>query len=203
GGEAMIFAVLTLGSFALLAYAYVGYPGLLWLLSKIIPGRPRRSGEPAEWPRISIIVSAYNEEHVIADRLQNLHALDCPRDRLDLRSPVATGNLDGTYWRYETWIKTLESHFGAVLGANGAIYAFHRARYRRLPAAAIVDDFLVPMLMRLHAGGEVFFVPAARAYETSPAQVRHELRRRVRIGAGDLQALLWTWRLLLPDKGLV
>src|SRR6266481_3323083 len=76
----MIFAVLTLGSFALLAYAYVGYPGLLWLLSKIIPGRPRRSGEPAEWPRVSIIVSAYNEEHVIANRLQNLHALDYPRD---------------------------------------------------------------------------------------------------------------------------
>src|SRR2546422_4487515 len=80
----MIFAVLTLGSFALLAYAYVGYPGLLWLLSKIIPGRPRRSGEPAEWPRVTIIVSAYNEEHVIADRLQNLHALDYPRDRVDV-----------------------------------------------------------------------------------------------------------------------
>src|SRR2546430_14859350 len=80
----MIFAVLTLGSFALLAYAYVGYPGLLWLLSKIIPGRPRRSGEPAEWPRVSIIVSAYNEEHVIANRLQNLHALDYPRDRFDV-----------------------------------------------------------------------------------------------------------------------
>src|SRR5206468_9974117 len=80
----MIFAVLTLGSFALLAYAYVGYPGLLWLLSKIIPGRPRRSGEPAEWPRVSFIVSAYNEEHVIADRLQNLHALDYPRDRFDV-----------------------------------------------------------------------------------------------------------------------
>src|SRR5881397_503953 len=80
----MIFAVLTLGSFALLAYAYVGYPGLLWLLSKIIPGRPRRSGEPAEWPRVSIIVSAYNEEHVIADRLQNLHALDYPRGGFDV-----------------------------------------------------------------------------------------------------------------------
>src|SRR2546427_8005220 len=80
----MIFAVLTLGSFALLAYAYVGYPGLLWLLSKIIPGRPRRSGEPAEWPRVTIIVSAYNEEHVIADRLQNLHSLDYPRDRVDV-----------------------------------------------------------------------------------------------------------------------
>src|SRR5206468_11713908 len=80
----MIFAVLTLGSFALLAYAYVGYPGLLWLLSKIIPGRPRRSREPAESPRVSIIVPAYNAEHVIADRLQHLHALDYPRDRCDV-----------------------------------------------------------------------------------------------------------------------
>src|SRR2546428_2206993 len=285
----MIFAVLTLGSFALLAYAYVGYPGLLWLLSKITRGRPRRSGELAEWPRVSLIVSAYNEEHVIADRLQNLHALDYPRDRfdvvigsdgstdlttaivearagdmvhrvafphrrgkasvlndlverasgdvvvltdantffypdavralvtalwrhptacavvgrLDLHSPAATGNLDGRYWRYETWIKTLESHFGTVLGANGAIYAFHRARYRPLPGGAIVDDFLIPMLMRLDGGGEVFFVPAARAHETSPARLRHELHRRTRIGAGDFQALLWTWRLLLPWKGMV
>src|SRR3989441_570328 len=264
GGDAMIFAVLTLGSFALLAYAYVGYPGLLWLLSKIIPGRPRRSGEPAEWPRVSIIVSAYNEEHVIADRLQNLHALDYPRDRfdvvigsdgstdlttaivearagdmvhlvafphrrgkasvlndlverasgdvvvltdanpffypdavralvtalwrhptacavvgrLDLRSPVATGNLDGTYWRYETWIKTLESHFGAVLGANGAIYAFDRARYRRLPPPSLLGDFLVPMLLRLPAGGGVFFLPGARAYEKAPPQGPPQLRRR-------------------------
>jgi cellulose synthase/poly-beta-1,6-N-acetylglucosamine synthase-like glycosyltransferase len=123
--------------------------------------------------------------------------------RLELRSPTAAGNLDGTYWRFETWLKTLESHFGTVLGANGAIYAFHRRRYRPLPGAAVVDDFLIPMLMRLHDGGEVFFVPAARAWETSPTAVRHEFRRRIRIGAGDLQALLWTWRLLLPRKGMV
>jgi len=72
------------------------------------------------------------------------------------------------------------------------------------PARTVsVDDFLIPMFMRLHSGGEIFFVPTARAYETSPTQVRHEFRRRVRIGAGDLQALSWTWRLLLPGKGMV
>jgi cellulose synthase/poly-beta-1,6-N-acetylglucosamine synthase-like glycosyltransferase len=288
-GNDALFAVLTLGSFALLAYAYIGYPGLLWLLGKVTRARPSRAGEPSEWPSVSVIVSAYNEERVIADRLRNLLELDYPRERLefligsdgstdrtarivescadgatrlvafaerrgkasvvndlvarargdvvvltdantffhrdavralvaalwrhpsacavvgrlDLRSPAGAGNLDGTYWRYETWLKTLESHFGTVLGANGAIYAFHRERYRPLPSGAIVDDFLIPMLMRLDAGGEVFFVPAASAYETSPAQVRHELRRRVRIGAGDLQALVWTWRLLLPWKGMV
>ncbi len=280
---------LALTCLVLLAYAYGGYPGLLWLLGKVTRARPIRAGEPTEWPSVSIIVSAYNEEQVIGDRLRNLRELDYPPERLEfvvgsdgstdrtaaivgacadgavrgvafperrgkasvvndlvaqargdivvltdantffhpdavrslvtalwrhptacavvgrleLRSAVAAGNLDGAYWRYETWLKTLESHFGAVLGANGAIYAFHRTRYRPLPAAAIVDDFLIPMLMRLHGGGEVFFVDGARAWETSPTGVRHELRRRVRIGAGDLQALFLTWRLLLPWKGMV
>ena len=123
--------------------------------------------------------------------------------RLELRAAAGGGNLDGLYWRYETWLKTLESRFGCVLGANGAIYAFLRRRYRPLPPGAIVDDFLIPMLMRQRDGGEVVFLPSARAWETCPAGVRHELTRRTRIGAGDLQALLWTWRLLLPGRGMV
>ncbi len=288
-GSEGVYALLTLGSLALLFYAYVGYPGLLWLLSKVARPRPCRDGEPTEWPEVSVIVSAYNEGQVIAERMRNLLDIDYPRDRLEvlvgsdgstdrtcaivqeyepqgirliafeqrrgkasvlndlvakargeiavltdanaffhpeavrelvrglwrhpsacavvgrlgLQSDAATGNLDARYWRYETWLKTLESNLGTVLGANGAIYAFHRERYRPLPGGAIVDDFLIPMFMRLHAGGEVIFVPTARAYETSPAQVRDEFRRRMRIGAGDLQALLWTWPLLLPWRGMV
>jgi cellulose synthase/poly-beta-1,6-N-acetylglucosamine synthase-like glycosyltransferase len=123
--------------------------------------------------------------------------------RLTLHGTSAEGNHDGIYWRYETRLKMLESRFGAVLGANGAIYAFRREHYRPLPAGAIVDDFLIPMLMRLSTGGKVFFVPSAEAWERSPDRVEDEFRRRVRIGAGDLQALLWTWRLLLPWKGMV
>jgi cellulose synthase/poly-beta-1,6-N-acetylglucosamine synthase-like glycosyltransferase len=282
-------ALLTLGSFGLLLYAYGAYPGLLWLLSRVVRPDDCRRGQPTSWPAVSILLSAYNEEQVIAERLGNLLALDYPLERLeilvgsdgsmdrtceivnmyeaqgirlvafeqrrgkasvlndlmtrargeiviltdantffhpqavrelikalwrypsacavvgrlDLRSSIAAGNLDGPYWRYETWLKTLESRFGSVLGANGAIYAFRRERYQLLPQNAIVDDFLIPMLMRLRSGGNVFFVPTARAWETSPERVRDEFRRRVRIGAGDLQALIWTWRLLLPWKGMV
>jgi len=124
--------------------------------------------------------------------------------RLVLSDSGRGGNADGLYWRYETFLKQCEASLGALLGANGAIYAVRRAHYRPLPACTVsVDDLLIPMFMRLHGGGEIFFVPEARAYETSPTQVRHEFRRRVRIGAGDLQALLWTWRLLLPAKGMV
>jgi cellulose synthase/poly-beta-1,6-N-acetylglucosamine synthase-like glycosyltransferase len=285
-----LLAVVALGAFGLVVYSYAGYGGLLWLLSTAAPRRALRAGAPPAWPRVSIIVSAYNEESVIAERVRNLLALDYPAarleilvgsdgstdrtaaiverftgervrlfaftanrgkasvlndllaratgdvvvltdantffqpravralvrglwrhpaacavvGRLDLRAAAGGGNLDGLYWRYECWLKTLESRFGAVLGANGAIYAFARRRYRPLPPTAIVDDFLIPMLMRQGPeGGEVVFLPSAAAWETCPASVRHELRRRMRIGAGDLQALLWTWRLLLPWRGMV
>jgi cellulose synthase/poly-beta-1,6-N-acetylglucosamine synthase-like glycosyltransferase len=100
-------------------------------------------------------------------------------------------------------LKTLESGFGTVLGANGAIYAIKRNRFRPLPQGTIIDDFLVPMLMRLEQGGSVIFRPSAKAWETVPETVHDEFRRRVRIGAGDAHALRHTWRLLLPSQGML
>jgi cellulose synthase/poly-beta-1,6-N-acetylglucosamine synthase-like glycosyltransferase len=123
--------------------------------------------------------------------------------QVEYRSSAAAGNLDGMYMRYDAWIQTLESRFGCVLGAHGAIYAFLRGRYRLIPGSTIIDDFQIPLRMRLHRGGHAFCVPTAKAWETSPARVRDEFRRRVRFGAGGLQALMATWPLLLPWKGMV
>jgi len=284
-----LLVVLMFASFGLLLYTYAGYPAVLWAASKWIRSKERSDVEPAEWPRVSVLVSAYNEETAIGERIANLLSLDYPADRieilvgsdgstdrtceivrgyekpgvrllcfeqrrgkasvlndliararndivvltdantffrpdavrelvksllrysagsvvvgrLDLTAPSENGNLDGAYWRYETWIKTLESHFGSLLGANGAIYAFHRERYRPLPKEAIVDDFLIPMLMRQDSDARVYFVPEARAWERSPDEVKDEFYRHVRIGAGNFQALRWTWKLLLPWKGTI
>jgi cellulose synthase/poly-beta-1,6-N-acetylglucosamine synthase-like glycosyltransferase len=123
--------------------------------------------------------------------------------KLEFRTAAGTVNPDSFYWRYETLLKTLESRFGSVLGANGAIYAIKRTWFRALPPGTIVDDFLIPMLMRLERGGMVIFRPAAKAWEMVPETVRDEFRRRVRIGAGDAHALRHTWRLLLPDQGML
>ena len=121
--------------------------------------------------------------------------------RLEIHSPAATGNLDGAYWRYETWIEMLESRFGWILNHNGAIYAFRRERYQPIPEGTIVDDLMIPMMMRLHRGGRVFMAPTAQAWERASAGIGNEFHRRVRIGAGNLHALLWTWPLLLPWNG--
>jgi len=123
--------------------------------------------------------------------------------QVEYRTSAGSGNLDGRYMRYDAWVQTLESRFGCVVGAHGAIYAFLRERYRPIPANTLIDDFQIPLRMRLHGGGHAFCAPAARAWEQSPERVRDEFRRRVRFGAGGLQALMATWPLLLPWKGMV
>ncbi|HEU4686128.1 MAG TPA: glycosyltransferase family 2 protein [Nitrospira sp.] len=121
--------------------------------------------------------------------------------RLEFRTAEGTTNPDSLYWRYETMLKRLESRFGSVLGANGAIYAIKRRWFEPLPPGTIVDDFLVPMLMRLRRRASVIFRPSAMAWETVPETVQDEFRRRTRIGAGDAHALRHSWRLLLPRHG--
>jgi cellulose synthase/poly-beta-1,6-N-acetylglucosamine synthase-like glycosyltransferase len=68
-------------SVAAVGYAYVGYPLLLSLLSKIRP-KPVHS---AEWtPSVSVIIAAYNEERDLAAKLENTLALDYPKSQLEI-----------------------------------------------------------------------------------------------------------------------
>jgi cellulose synthase/poly-beta-1,6-N-acetylglucosamine synthase-like glycosyltransferase len=122
---------------------------------------------------------------------------------LELRSPETSGNADGLYWRYEMFLKTNESQVGAGLGVSGAIYAIRRKDYRLLPPQTMADDFLEPMLIRLHTKGDVVLHPRAKAWQVTPAHVADEFHRRVRTGGGIFHVLLETWRLLLPHWGTV
>jgi len=109
---------------------------------------------------------------------------------------------EGVYWRYEVTLKILENRLNAVLGANGAIYAVRRPLFPALPGDLITDDFVIPMKVR--AGGHrVIYDPEAVATEEAPASLGSEFRRRVRIGAGNWQALAQCASLLLPQKGFV
>lgn len=68
------------GSIALILYTYVGYPVALYVL-----GRLRRRGEHAagsECPSVCLFISAFNEEAVIREKIENSLALDYPPDRL-------------------------------------------------------------------------------------------------------------------------
>ena len=108
---------------------------------------------------------------------------------------------EGAYWRYECFLKILESRLNMLVGANGAIFAIRSELYRPLPPRTINDDFLIAMRIRSE-GNRVVYDPEATAYEET-VPIRQEFNRRVRIGSGDLRALRQTWRMLLPTAGAI
>jgi cellulose synthase/poly-beta-1,6-N-acetylglucosamine synthase-like glycosyltransferase len=77
-----LFIILALVSLALLVYVYIGYPLLLWILSTLFPGPSikKRSIRPS----VSLIISCYNEEKVLEEKLENALALEYPTDKLNI-----------------------------------------------------------------------------------------------------------------------
>jgi len=68
-------------SVAAIGYAYVGYPLLLIVLSRLRP-KPVKSGH---WtPSVTVIIAAYNEERDLATKLENTLALDYPPSQLEI-----------------------------------------------------------------------------------------------------------------------
>ncbi|MFH1858001.1 MAG: glycosyltransferase family 2 protein, partial [Candidatus Omnitrophota bacterium] len=67
-------------SAAFLFYVYLGYPFLLWIL----PKKPSHSDRENDFPVVSVVVSAFNEEAVIAKKMENLLSLDYPKDKIEI-----------------------------------------------------------------------------------------------------------------------
>jgi cellulose synthase/poly-beta-1,6-N-acetylglucosamine synthase-like glycosyltransferase len=106
------------------------------------------------------------------------------------------GGLDegeGVYWRYEQWVKLLESRLHSLVGANGAIYAIRRELFRPLRAVE-VDDLRIPYQALLE-GYRVVLEPAAVCHEPSAPSLWAEYRRKVRIMSGAIPTILG---LLMP-----
>jgi len=68
-------------SAAALFYTYGGYPLLIALVSML---RPRRVQRANYAPAVTMIITAYNEEHALAAKLENTLALDYPRELLEV-----------------------------------------------------------------------------------------------------------------------
>jgi cellulose synthase/poly-beta-1,6-N-acetylglucosamine synthase-like glycosyltransferase len=123
--------------------------------------------------------------------------------RLVLHDLESGRNVDGVYWKYETFLKKNESRLGALLGANGAIYAIRRDSYRPIPEGTIVDDFVIPLQAKLATGCSIIYDSEATAHEVTPSAIACEFNRRTRIGAGGLQSLGVLWPLLDPRRGWI
>ncbi|HET8678105.1 MAG TPA: glycosyltransferase, partial [Blastocatellia bacterium] len=77
----MAWEIIFIASIALLAYTYVGYSALVFLLSRVF-ARPIRRADIT--PNVSVIIAAYNEERDIARKIENTLALDYPKEKLEI-----------------------------------------------------------------------------------------------------------------------
>jgi cellulose synthase/poly-beta-1,6-N-acetylglucosamine synthase-like glycosyltransferase len=100
-------------SLGTIGYVLIGYPAAVIGLSRIF-GRDRRYETGADLPSITVVIAAYNEEAVIAGRIENLLAADYPRDRLSV-IVAADGSDDRTAEIAESF-----RHQGVLVLANSS-----------------------------------------------------------------------------------
>jgi cellulose synthase/poly-beta-1,6-N-acetylglucosamine synthase-like glycosyltransferase len=257
----VIAKVLFWTSLGALAWTQLAYPFVAAALARM-RGRPVRKG--ADEPRVTLIVAAHDEESVIERRLENLLALDYPREKLQivvasdasadrtdelveaasgrdsrvrlLRCPrggkvaaqnraVASSdsellaftdanaqwrsdalrqlvrnfadpdvgyvcgghfyeasdgtNREGTYWRFEAWLRRSESALGSITGGIGPIYAVRRSDYVEVDPR-FGHDLALPYLM-VQRGRRAVFEPEAIAWEKPSRDLGDEYRRKVRM----------------------
>lgn len=130
-------AIVFWASIALLVYVYAGYPALAWMRARWWP-RPVREGD--DLPTVTVIVVAFDEAERIGRRIENLLALDYPRERLDIVI-ASDGSTDGTVARARAFERD---------GVSVVAFASRRGK------AAVLDD-VIPS-----ARGEIVVLGDAR-----------------------------------------
>ena len=110
----------------------------------------------------------------------------------------SSGRGEAFYWRYDTWLKQMESHTGSVVSAHGGLHAV-RAELYRTPETGITDDFAISTAVVVQ-GYRLVFEPRARGWEEATTRAQGEFRRRVRLVTRGLRGVLVRRALLNPVR---
>ena len=273
---------------AIVFYTYIGYGvllyALLWIKNRLSPPHP----EPVlpgndELPDMTLMICAYNEEDIIAEKMANIREIDYPSEKLCVMwvtdgstdnsnqllsqypevtlvySPERRGKAaamqhglslnkapfvvftdantmlntnaireiarqflkpnvscvsgekrvvsreagqvaaegEGLYWRYESTLKRWDSELYSAMGAAGELFAVRMSHYHPAPANALLDDFMMSMLI-VKDGHRIAYTSEAYATEYGSADMNEESKRKRRIAAGGLQSVWWLRSLMNP-----
>ena len=106
---------------------------------------------------------------------------------------------EGLYWKYESTLKRWDSELYSAMGAAGELFAVKMADYREAPSNALLDDFMMSMLI-VKDGHRIAYTSDAYAMEYGSADMHEESKRKRRIAAGGLQSIWWLRALMNPLK---
>ena len=113
------------------------------------------------------------------------------------KSGQATAEGEGLYWKYESKLKQWDSDLYSAMGAAGELFAVRMSHYREAPGNALLDDFMMSMLI-LKDGHRIAYTKNAYATEYGSANTEEESKRKRRIAAGGLQSIWWLRSLMNP-----
>jgi len=93
----MVITYLFFLSLFLVFYTYIGYGIILWLLVKIKEQfyPPGELMLPEVLPEITLFITAYNEEDIVEEKMENCRAIDYPKEKLQIVW-VTDGSTDST-----------------------------------------------------------------------------------------------------------
>ena len=106
------------------------------------------------------------------------------------------GEGEGLYWKYESFLKKLDSEFYSVVGAAGELFSVRRELYKPVEESVILDDFIISLRVG-EKGYRVIYEPDACASELPSLSIKDESKRKIRIAAGGFQSIVMLRTLLL------
>jgi cellulose synthase/poly-beta-1,6-N-acetylglucosamine synthase-like glycosyltransferase len=101
----------------------------------------------------------------------------------------AAGSGEGIYWKYESILKKLDAELYSVVGAAGELFAIRTELFTDVEHDTLLDDFIISLRVA-QAGYTIQYDPEAFAMEGASANVKEELKRKIRISAGGIQSVI-------------
>ena len=106
----------------------------------------------------------------------------------DLSGTSITGAGEGLYWKYESFLKKLDSKFYSVVGAAGELFSLRTELFEPVAENVLLDDFIISLKIA-EKGFRVVYEPKAYAIESPSSDMKEEQKRKIRISAGGFQSI--------------
>ncbi|MEA3317751.1 MAG: glycosyltransferase, partial [Bacteroidota bacterium] len=116
-----------------------------------------------------------------------------------INEDAAAGAGEGIYWKYESLLKKWDSELYSAVGAAGELFAIRTELFQEVEKDTLLDDFIISLRIAMRKY-TIQYTANAYATETASANVKEELKRKIRISAGGIQSIFRLKKLLNPFK---
>lgn len=151
-------------------------------------------------PQIKTPIVIFSDANTKLGEDSIMHIVNCFNDEkvgcvsgekriVNKSSDAAAGAGEGLYWKYESILKKWDAELYSAVGAAGELFAIRTKLYNEVEQDTLLDDFIISLRVA-QKGYTIQYNPEAYAIETASANVKEELKRKIRISAGGIQSVI-------------